>query len=297
MSELRVVTMEDRRAVYALLDRMLDWLPPARLSVARDESSKPGVGTWRPCGVCGATGRLLGGKPCRQAHIRWPYGHGCVECRNCEQGHVRIPSRRGEPPAGTDQMLTAGRHELETEAHRKAENRRYVDAQLVKLAALARQRAGVEAADDELTRAVSAKERLYRTGSFGRLEVALLQLAIHAPLRHEAVRVFVIEGVTKPSPPVRARLDETVAWLAERMPRPILLPGDAIAEVEAWKRSLENGRTPEHRRLRAVRNAEIEHLRADHGWSLRRIGDTYALSAEGVRKILDRDPVASAPAA
>lgn len=295
--KLQVVTLEDRRATYALVDRMLDWLPPARLSVARDESSKPGVGTWRPCGVCGATGRLLAGKPCRQAHTTWPYGHGCVECQNCDRGHVRIPTRRGEPPAGSDRMLTAGRHELEADAHRKAENRRYVDAQLVKLAALARQRAGTEAADDELTRAVAAKERLYRTGSFGRLEVALLQLAIHVPLRHEAIRMYVIEGVAKPSPAVRARLDETVEWLAERMPRPILLPGDAIAEIEAWKRSLQFGKTAEHTRLRRLRDAEIRVLRFEQGWSLRRIGDTFAMSPEGVRKIADGDHVASAPAA
>jgi hypothetical protein len=300
VNELHVVTLADRRAVAALLDRMLDWLPPARLSVARDETSKPGVGTWQGCPVCASTGRVVAGKACRQPHTRWPFGHGCVPCQACTDGYRLERPGRGMAPSGTDRMLNPGKHDLDTDAQRKAEQRRYLDAQLVKLAALERQRAGVEAPDDDLTRAVAAKAHLYSTGSFARLEVALLQLAIAAPLRHEAVRLYLIEHQAVPSPPARERLDSAVGWLAARMPRPILLPGDAVNEVEAWKRSLEAGRTPEHRRQREARDREIVDLVDEHGWTLRRVAALYALSPEGVRKIVgrvERHGVASGPVA
>lgn len=308
---LQLVTLADRRATYALLDRMLDWLPPARLSTRKDPDAPTGS-TWRRCNRCAGSGRVTGegtgAKPCRQSHPQWdatgrttawPYRHGCRPCLNCEVGWIRVG---GEPSTAGDPMLSTGKHELDDQAQVKAERRRMVDAQILKLQAHARERGddgAEEAPDDDLTRALRAKDYLYRTGSFRRLEAALLLLAATYPLRHEAVRVFVIEAQAEPSPRVRVNLDQTVDWLAERLPRPILLPADAVREVEAWKRSLEDGRTPKHRMLRVARDLEIHDLATAHGWSQRRIAEHYALSQTGVVKILDRASqiVATAPAA
>lgn len=207
-------------------------------------------------------------------------------------------------------MLEPGKHELHTEAQLKAERRRWIDGELRKLQALARQRGdrrdaatgewlgSAEAADDELTRALGAKTHLYRTGSFAKLDVALFALRLQYPLRYDSLVEYVIEATAKPTPPVRAHLDETVIWIAERLPRPILLPADAAAEMAAWKRSLQHGKTPEHKRQREARDLEIFDLIETHGWSLRRVGRVYDLSPEGVRHALERStsaaPVATA---
>lgn len=286
---LALVTLEDRRAVYALLDRYLDWLPPARLSVSRgDTDAKPGAGRWARCQTCGGTGRVAGVKqqPCRKDHDHWPYDHGCRPCpADCERGYLRLHGQAALE--GIDPMLRQVRDEQVTEAHERAERRRYVDAQLVKLAALQRQHSGEESAGDDLTRAHDAKARLWRTGSFAHLEVCLELLALTSPLRMEALRVFVLERQFPPGARVRVRLDETVVWIAERMCRPILLPADARAEVSAWKHALQHGKTAAHRVQRAARDAEVVELSVVHGWSLRRIGSLYDLSPEGVRKIVN----------
>lgn len=291
MSELRLVTLADRRAVYALLDRLLDWLPPARLSVARDTSTKAGTGTWSVCGTCGGTGRLLGGKPCRQPHAKWPFGHGCAPCPVCspeggDYGHTLELPPRGQPLAGTDRMLIRGVHGLHDEAQAKAERRRYVDAQLAQLEATARQRAGLESPDDDLTRALSAKTHLYRTGSFQHLDAALRLLEVSDRRRFEFVRLTAIEGIVQVTERMRPALDGVVDWVGERMPRPILLPADAVNEVEAWKVSLQLGKTAAHRKQRDQRNREIVELAAEHGWSQRRIATHYALSQPAVQEIL-----------
>lgn len=209
-------------------------------------------------------------------------------------------------------MLKPGKHELHTAAELKAESRRWIDAEILKLQAIEAQREGrrnpktgkrepPEAPSDELTRAVAAKAHLWRTGSFRHLEVALELLGVTYPDRLASIRVFLIDQNADPSPTILAHLDETIDWLAARLPRPILLPADAIAEIEVWKRSLENGRTADHRRQREQRDVEILDLVETHGWSLRRIGRIYALSPEGVRLALNRVTtrivVASAPAA
>lgn len=301
---LQLVTLADRRATYALLDRMLDWLPPVRLSTRKDPDAPTGS-TWRRCNRCAGSGRVTGegtaARACRAAHVGWPYRHGCRPCLNCEAGWIRIG---GDPTTAGDPMLTAGKHELDDQAQVKAERRRMVDAQILKLQAHARERGDInglfaEAPDDDLLRAIRAKDYLYRTGSFRRLEAALLLLAATYPLRHEAVRVFVIEAQAEPTPRVRVNLDQTVDWLAERLPRPILLPADAVREVEAWKRSLQDGRTPRHTALRAARDLEIGVLATEHRWTQRRIAEHYALTQPTVSKILDRAAVAvaTAPAA
>lgn len=296
---LQLVTLADRRATYALLDRMLDWLPPARLSTRKDPDAPTGS-TWRRCNRCAGSGRVTGegagARACRMAHTSWPHRHGCRPCLNCEGGWIPVG---GDPTTAGDPMLTAGKHELDDQAQVKAERRRMVDAQIVKLEAMFAERDGGEGPDDDLTRALRAKERLYRTGSFRRLESALLLLAATFPLRYDAVRVFTVEHQADPNPAVREHLDETVDWLAERLPRPILLPADAVRETEAWKRSLEDGRSPKHRMLRVARDIEIHQLATAHGWSQRRIAEHYALSQTGVVKILERTSaiVATAPAA
>jgi hypothetical protein len=86
-----VVTLEDRRAVYALLDRYLDWLPPARLSVRRAETTvKVGVGRWRRCDTCDSTrgrrsvragSRMRSGRPGMGAdHARRAATPGMCDC-------------------------------------------------------------------------------------------------------------------------------------------------------------------------------------------------------------------------
>lgn len=309
---LALVTLEDRRAVYALLDRYLDWLPPARLAVVRPERSSTSVveGGWRPCGRCAATGRVVGegaaAKPCRKLHsvkhdngretVIWPLDHPCRPCLSCDGGYVRVDKD------GKDRMLNASKTEFATGAQVRHERRRLVAAQLAKIAALQRQHDGTEDPGDELSRAHEARERLWRTGSFGSLERTLERLATEAPLRHETLRVFVIERQFDPDPGVQVRLDETVDWLAGRVKRPILLPADARHELDVWKFTLQHGKTPAHREARAQRDSEIAELYDVHSWSLRRLASLYALTPEGVRKILaaqasETAAVASGPAA
>lgn len=301
---LALVTLADQRAVRALLDRYLDWLPPARLSVARPDRAgrSPREGGWRACTRCAATGRVTGegptAKACRQKHDRWPSGHGCRPCVACDSGYIAVPD------GGRDLMLNPGKNDFVVDDHGRGlhEQRRHRDAQLVKLAALQRQHDGKEAPGDELDRALKAKEHLWKTGSFAQLEAAMELLAVTMPLRLQALVVFVIEAQFDPNPATQLHLDETIVWLAERMPRPILLPGDARDEIEAWKHSLQHGKTLQHRRDRLARDAEIGELANAHGWSLRRVGALYSLSPEGVRKILAGQAgvlaaVASGPAA
>lgn len=304
----RLVTLEDRRAVYALLDRMLDWLPAAALGLRRPEdgATRPGEGRWVRCSRCAGEGRVTGegaaARACRQRHDRWPHGHGCRPCLACEYGWVKLPVAKGRPQPGSDPMLNPGRTEFATEAAERSERARWVDAQLVKLAALQAQHDGRELPDDEADRMLKRKRHLYGSGSFGRLEAALDLLAVTYPARHAAVVFFVVERQLEPNPDTRVRLDESVVWLAARMPRPILLPADAQHELAVWKISLRTGKTAEHRRQRDLRDAEIVALNRDHGWSLRRLATLYDMSPEGIRGIIasrTADPlvIASGPAA
>lgn len=308
MNQLAVVTLEDRRAVYALLDRYLDWLPPTRLAVRRAEDGvKPGVGRWRRCETCDGQGRVLGEgraqRACRQPHVVWPPRHGCRPCpAACEAGFVRLHGKQAAE--GTDRMIerVVGKETGVdvTASYAKAERRRSVDAQLVKIAALQRQHDGVEDAPDDWTRAHDAKERLWRSGSFPSLELALELLALTAPLRLEALRLFVIDQHFDPDLEVRERLDEIVDWIAARIRRPILLPADAKAELAAWKRSLEHGRDPRHQEQRRARDLQIVELVETQHWSLRRVGTVFDLSHERVRAIVAQAnavAAASGPAA
>lgn len=324
---LAVVTLEDRQAVYSLLDRWLDWIPPVRLAVKRGETTTAaGVGRWERCTVCAGTGRLIGegrlARACRGNHAEWPYAHGCRACpAGCEQGHLRLHGKKAE--AGIDPMLNriVGKETGVdvTSTEQRIAKRRWIDGELVKFAALERQRGDArdqrtvtpsylgarlpaEASSDELTRAHDAKERQWRTGSYPAVEMALELLAATHPLRFEALRVFVIDQHFEPAPAVRARLDEIVEWIAARIPRPILLPADAQAELDAWKHTLEHGRDKRHAAQRAVRNRQIVELVEEHSWSLRRVGRVFDLSHERVRMIVmeadvQRTAVASGPAA
>lgn len=296
MSGLQLVTLADRKAVYALLDRMLDWLPQSGVSVQRDPSSKPGVGSWRRCNRCAGSGRVTGigkaARACRGNHGPDAPGHGCRPCLNCEAGWVK--ATRGQE--GSSRMLSEGEHELAEEAMTKSERRRWIDTQILNLQAMAAVRAGEAALPDQVLRAISRKQVLYSQGSFGALDVALLQLAFAYPLRHDAIRLYLIDQHAQPAPMVAVRLAETVGWLAERMPRPIRLPHDADQELAAWKHSLEHGRTPAHRDQRDQRNAEIRALRDEHGWAVAKLGAEYNLSRTAVYAILET-AVASAPAA
>lgn len=306
---MTVVTLEDRRAVYALLDRYLDWLPPARLSVGRAEGPvKVGVGRWRRCEACDGEGRVLGeGKgqrPCRQAHPRWPSRHGCRPCPvGCERGFVRLHGRAAE--SGADPMINSvkGKSGVDvTASYERAERRAWVDSELVKLEALQRQHAGVEAAPDDWTRAHDAKRHQWRTGSFAALESALFLLQVEQPLRFAVLRVYVIERQFPMPDRLRFRMDETVDWLAARMPADILLPQDAKEELAKLRFSLEHGRDPRHLEMRRARDEQIVELVVEHGWSLRRVGKKFDLShvrvgeivrgAAGVRAVSASGPAA-----
>lgn len=323
---LQVVTLEDRHAVYALLDRYLDWLPPAKLAVRRaeDGAATLGAGRWRRCETCDGKGRVQGvgrqQRPCRLEHLTWPVGHGCRPCpAACQAGYVRMHGANSV--TGTDRMIkrVVGKETGVdvTASYAKSERRRSADAQLLKIAALERQRGdardprtvtpsfrgvllAAESDPDELTRAHDAKERQWHTGSFAALDRALELLALSQQLRFEALHVFVIDQHFDPAPPVRVRLDEIVDWLAARMPRPILLPADAQGELAAWKHALEHGRDRAHAEARAARDRQIVDLVELEGWSRRRVADVFDLSHTRVARIVADAhllAVASGPAA
>jgi hypothetical protein len=217
---------------------------------------------------------------------------------------VRLHGKLAE--AGVDPMIERVKGKVTgvdvTHGYERAERRAWVDSEIVKLEALQRQHAGVEAAPDDWTRAHDAKEHQWRTGSFAALESALFLLQVKQPLRFAVLRIYVIERQFPMPERLQGRMDETVDWLASRMPADILLPQDARMELAKLRHSLEHGRDPRHVEMRRARDEQIVELVAVHGWSLRRVGRKFDLSHVRVGEIVRlaaglRAVAASGPAA
>jgi hypothetical protein len=189
-------------AVYALARTQLDWIPtpPSKLRTqggfahGRDER---GVQLrWLACPDCLANDRPM---------------FGCETCGG-----------RGEvPDAGRDPYEVQGSAPFFGEEHQQARDRaRMVDAQIIRLRQLERARAGDASAipEDWLTRALRLKAQQWQRGDYGLLEQWQEILGMRYPMRHLGWTSFVVEAQPLGfKAAVYAHLDETAAWLADRI--------------------------------------------------------------------------------
>lgn len=231
-----------RHQVEHLLRSLLDYLPtPNRDSTAPRHASAPGPapGKRTRCQRCDTTGRVKGDQPCQQCRTakartdeagkRWDAHaavHGCRLCLACDgTGHVK--TRQGDE--AVDEMLTPGRTDQHDQAYERAEQRRRVEAELTRLTRLQAVRDDGEAADWWLSAADRRRRAQWRATSHAELWALLEQLRDIAPIRYSVVMRKLVYGQEVVfSPRMQARLDETLDWLAERMPERILAPGAVL---------------------------------------------------------------------
>lgn len=222
------LTLTRRQATIILLESRLDWheFHPGAQPAQLPQIAKAGVGSWERCDRCATTGRVIGSglaaKPCRGAHIQWPYEHNCRPCAACDNGWKRVA---GE---GSDRMLNAGKHDLHSAVMVKEESRL---ARLRENAALARQLAAPHKTDkDEIAetppfRWERERDRHYRHGDYAALSTALAWLLEQSPTAHQLVTwVYEYRIIRQPAQPVAAAALAGVDVLAARMPDPIRVP-------------------------------------------------------------------------
>lgn len=224
--------MSDRRAsTILLLESRLDWHPANRDSLAALPSiAKPGVGAWVRCERCAGSGRVTGrgfaAKPCRLAHAEWPFRHGCRPCLVCDDGWLH--ARGGD--AGTDRMLIAGRHDLETEQQQKLEARaarQREDQALEQQLAPAAKSVRDDIAETPPFRWERDRDRHYAAGSYRELDLALEWLGGRAPAARQLVEwayEFRVIRIGNCRPEVSRVAALCVDGLNERMPDPVRVP-------------------------------------------------------------------------
>lgn len=130
----------------------------------------------------------------------------------------------------------------------------------------------------------SAKEALWRSGSFGELERWLSVLERRRPVLRAAVEaVYGVDSELREVGPALSELARRgVSWVGRRMPREILVPErDELARV----RALRNGKSKAHADARAARNAEIRRQRGA-GWTISEICRAHGLGRSRVFEIL-----------
>jgi hypothetical protein len=190
------------KAVYALARTQLDWIPapPPTLAprsgfvAAIDEAGRQL--RYLACPDC-----LTNGKPM----------FGCETCG----GRGEIPDSGRDPYETSSSTLFGG-----VASERAADKARAIDAQLIRLRQLERARAGDPAAlpEDWLTRALRLKAQQWKRGDYPLLEAWQEILGYRFPMRHFAWVTFVVEEQPlSVASAARVRLDETAAWLADRM--------------------------------------------------------------------------------
>ena len=223
-------TLDRRARTIMLLESRLDWHPAGRDSVASlQATAKPGVGAWVRCTRCAGAGRVVGlgvaAKPCRGAHHRWPYGHGCRPCVVCEDGWVHTD---GE--GGSDRMLAPGKHELHTAAIEKlerAEQRARDEEALVAQLARPSQSLADDLAATRPERWERERDRHMAAGSYRELDLALEWLGDVSLLGRRLVEwcyEFRIVRLVMLRPEVTAAAELAVDLAASRMPDPVRVP-------------------------------------------------------------------------
>ena len=311
-------------AVWALLRSYADWEPPVRVSVAQGAMPGEVPGITEPCPHCEGTGRVPSGRgSCRMCkgtgkHTLDPQTRHEVTggelplsrigelvkrrrvlCDRCG-GTGRATGRHGDGEPRCDHCRSTGTVEIIDE--------RKTDASLRALERGRRIREGVAAEDDDpgwwLSYAWERKDAQWARGSYPELERLLAQLRSERPMAASVLDRFVIH----PSDPLtevcsqrlRDRLDEIVAWLAERMPDPVRVPPDLRVNGRSESRDmLWYGKGEAHEAARAdraealsehhARGATVPELMVEFGLSRPRV---YALLAEAAQ-----GSVASGPAA
>lgn len=280
------VTREDREAVYLLARTVYAWIPAPRSS--RRQNGAAGFASGRD-----EKGQLL----------RWLSCPDCLTNDGARRAGCETCGGRGEIPDDVrDPYERPGTPFFGDEQQRRRDQAVERDAAIARLERDWGANAGAESTDP-LDAAVDRAEGHYRRGSYRQFLRALRTVEQVSERRARSLVRLVVNGeenLIRVEPWTRSWLDQTVDWVAMLMPRPIELPADAHRDLEAWKYTLQHGKSPQHRAAREERNVEIVRLVVEHGWSLRRAGRVYGVSHETVRKILaeagDQAAVATGPA-
>lgn len=189
-------------AVYALARTQLDWIPDPPPTLEAVPGFAHGAAEdgrqlrWLSCPDCLTNGRAM---------------FGCETCG----GRGEVPDEGRDPYERTGTAPFFGE-----EDQQQRDRARMIDGQLIRLKQLARAREGDQDAipEDWLTRALRLKDQQWRRGDYGLLEQWQELLGYRYPMRHLAWASFVVD-----QQPLRAtsvvvmHLDETAAWLADRM--------------------------------------------------------------------------------
>lgn len=147
-----------------------------------------------------------------------------------------------------------------------------------------------------LPAALERKQHQWVTGSYPELEQLLQRLHAEHPVRFRLVdRLVIHPDGSRPSDRVLITLDETVVYLADRMPWPIRVPdqatrdwADARVKQDVWRR-----RGHVHERVRAERDAQLK-LDRRRGFEITELCLRYGLSRRRVYEILgETQPVAT----
>jgi len=266
-------------ATYALLRSLLDWVP-GRVQRFGDLPG-PAPSEKRACGACGGSG-VWRARTCRTCA-----GAGRIAIDAYTQDEVAtlarpVPSGRYVPCDACDGRRThaGGRTCVVCKGaggfHVPDSSR--IDAQLRRLEADRLAREGGLGGGPLPWEPLRAEYR--RAGSYEALERVLASLALSHPTRHAQLMAIEVYGLTdRVSDAARAQMDETVEWVAARMPDPIRVPPWVRSERPEARGRWSNGWK------RGQRNSEIRRL-AEDGWTGRRLAREFGLSPGQVSRIL-----------
>lgn len=267
------------RACYAIARVLLSWIPPPAGSRS---SAAPGFASersrWETCSDCLANGRVL---------------PTCETCHGRGETFVGGRDPYADPPRSVPadpRRIAAGFGGADRELAR--DRARAVELELERLEEDARIRAGKHAPGDRATRAIDARDRLYRRGSVDKVARALEQLRDLSPAdyRHAWRIVMSPPPLSEPVTPVTAR---AFSRLAALVPDPIVVPrGVPVADADetlrlatVGKEALWRGRTGWARATRAQRDQRIRDLH-EAGATVSAIAMRVHVSRRRVQQIL-----------
>ncbi len=275
----------DAKRVFYLLRTMLDWLPPAPVSIRRQATGEVESDT-KACPACSGKGRVTK----RALECQHCAGRGFVatdaytqrEVGTSERVVVRMRTTRCDGCAGQG-VHGNGKRCAWCEGSGSRQHPEQPDVQLEHLEAQLRIREGAEA-EDPAAEWEARKLRHYRQGSYSAAEVALDSLAREDPEAAKVLTRFVVNGEeVKLSPSTALLLVSGLERMATFMAKPIRVPEWARVERQA------NGKGRwANQKAQGQRNEEIRRLRNAEGYSLSRIGREFGLTKQAVQYVLRR---------
>lgn len=289
------MTLVDARAgaCYAIARVLLSWIPPPAGS---RPAGAPGFASetsrWETCPDCLSNDRVL---------------PGCETCGG--RGEVFVGGRDpyAEPPDSVPadpRRIAAGFGGADRELAR--DRARRTELELERLEEESRIRAGIHAPGDRESRAIDARDRLYRRGSVDKVARAIESLRDLSPTDYRHVWAVVLSepALSAPVTPVTAR---AFARLAALVPDPIVVPRGVPVDQEDeterlardGKEALWRGRNGWARATRAERDQRIRDLHAA-GDSTSAIAVRVHVTRRHVQRIVrasEPDTVAAPPAA